>query len=71
MAVNTSKTKFIIFRTHGKKIDPDDCKILYNANELGKPVDPDLIRPIERIYNDRNEKSVKLLGIYFDEYCSV
>jgi len=28
MAVNTSKTKFMVFRVHGKKIDPQDCNFL-------------------------------------------
>jgi len=32
MAVNTSKTKFIVFRTHGKKINPADCVVLFNSN---------------------------------------
>jgi hypothetical protein len=70
MAVNTSKTKFIVFRTHGKQIDPSDCEIFYNANDFGSPVDQNLIWPIERVYNDGNEKSFKLLGVYFDEYLS-
>jgi hypothetical protein len=35
MAVNTSKTKFIIFRTRGKRIDPQDCRLVFNNNEIG------------------------------------
>jgi hypothetical protein len=35
MAVNTSKTKFIVFRTRGKVIDPNECRLLFNNNELG------------------------------------
>jgi len=50
MAVNAPKTKFNIFRTHGKRIDPLDCQLFYNMNEIGQPVDPSLISPIERIY---------------------
>jgi hypothetical protein len=68
MAVNTSKTKFIIFRTHGKQVNPEDCNILYNSNEIGLPENPDLIMPIDRISNLNEEKSFKLLGVYFDEY---
>jgi hypothetical protein len=30
MAVNTAKTKYIVFRTRGKPINPADCKIVYN-----------------------------------------
>jgi hypothetical protein len=42
MAVNTSKTKFIVFRTQGKKIDANECALYFNNNEPGKPVNPDL-----------------------------
>jgi hypothetical protein len=70
MAVNTSKTKFIVFRTHGKQINPDHCRIVFNSNEIGQPVNPDMIKPIERIHNEGNEKSFKLLGVYLDEYLS-
>ena len=70
MALNTSKTKYIIFRTHGKHIDPDDCNVVYNSNELGLEEDPNLISPIQRIHNNGNEQSFKLLGVHFDEYLS-
>jgi hypothetical protein len=33
-AVNTAKTKFIVFRTRGKRVDPADCIVLYNNNEF-------------------------------------
>jgi sarcosine oxidase/L-pipecolate oxidase len=46
MAINTSKTKFILFRTQGKKVNDDICKIVYNNNEIGKIEDPLLIYPI-------------------------
>jgi hypothetical protein len=70
MAVNTSKTKFIVFRTHGKKINPEECVLTFNNNEPGQPVDPSLIYNIDRIYSDGQEKNFKLLGILFDEYLS-
>ena len=70
MAVNTTKTKFIIFRAHGKPINPGDCGVVYNSTELGLPDDPNLIMPIGRIHNFSEEKSFKLLGVYFDEYLS-
>ncbi len=63
MAINTSKTKFIIFRTRGKRIDPDDCRLMFNNNEIGKPDDPCLIYPITRIHNEGEEKNFKLLGV--------
>jgi hypothetical protein len=70
MAVNTSKTKFIVFRTRGKRIDPDDCRLMFNNNEIGQIANPDLIVPVTRIHSDGEEKSFKLLGVLFDEYLS-
>ncbi len=70
MAVNTSKTKFIVFRTHGKKINPEECVLTFNNKESGQPVDPRLIYNIDRIYNEGQEKNFKLLGILFNEYLS-
>jgi hypothetical protein len=70
MAFNSAKTKFMIFRTHGKRINPEDCHVVYNMNELGHPDDPALISPIERIYNEGTTTSFKLLGVLFDEYLS-
>jgi hypothetical protein len=70
MAVNTSKTKFIVFRTRGKRIDPRDCRLLFNTNEIGKIEDPNLIFEIKRVYNEGDEKSYKALGVLLDEYIS-
>ena len=68
MAVNTSKTKYIIFHSKGKKVDkyPD---IIYNNNERGK-FDINLMTKIERVSTSNVDSSLrfyKLLGIYFDE----
>ncbi|MFN9960867.1 MAG: reverse transcriptase domain-containing protein, partial [bacterium] len=70
MAVNTAKTKFIVFRTRGKRVEPTQCELLFNNNEIGPPEDPNLIFPITRIHNEGEEKSFKLLGLLFDEYLS-
>jgi hypothetical protein len=43
MAVNTAKTKFIIFKTRGKRIDPLDCRLVFNNNEIGLSEDPALM----------------------------
>ncbi len=40
MAINTAKTKYIVFRTRGKRIAPADCQLVYNDNEIGAPEDP-------------------------------
>jgi hypothetical protein len=68
MALNASKTKFIVFRTRGKVINPLDCQLVYNGNEIGKPIIPELIYPIERIHNEGSTSSFKLLRVLFDEY---
>jgi hypothetical protein len=60
MAVNTSKTKFIVFRTRGKAVNPNDCALLFNNNEPGQPIDPTLFFSLEKIYNDGEEKSSKV-----------
>jgi hypothetical protein len=70
MAVNTAKTKFIIFRTHGKNINNAECTLLFNNNEPGHPENPNLISQIDRIHNEGPETSFKLLGVLFDEYLS-
>jgi hypothetical protein len=70
MALNTGKTKFIIFRTRGKIINEIDCHLVYNSTEIGHETDPALVSPIERVHNNGAEKSFKLLGVYFDEYLS-
>jgi hypothetical protein len=54
MAVNTAKTKFIVFRTRGKRINPDDCRLEFNSNEIGHEQNPDKIVPITRIHLDGN-----------------
>ncbi len=70
MCLNVSKTKYIIFRTHNKPVDPLACNVVYNCTELGLPNDPNLITPIERISFDNPESSFKLLGVLFDEFLS-
>ncbi len=68
MAVNTAKTKFIVFRTRGKIINPTDCHLVYNGNEIGQPEDPSMVYDIERIHNNGTNKNFKLLGVLFDEF---
>ena len=73
MALNVSKTKFIIFHTRGKKVNFVENSIVYNENEIGKPQDPKLITPLERIYDlhpQKEGRAYKLLGIHFDETLS-
>jgi hypothetical protein len=70
MALNISKTKFIVFRTFNKPVNPLDCVITYNSTEIGLPTDLALISPIECIHNEGRETSFKLLGVLLDEYLS-
>jgi hypothetical protein len=70
MSVNVSKTKYIIFRAKGKKIE-NPPQILFDSNEINKPVNQDLIFPLERVFTENpnaENRYYKLLGCYFDEY---
>ena len=42
MAVNVSKTKYILFRPRGQKIQVnlEENGVLYKSNEIGQPDDP-------------------------------
>ena len=71
MAVNISKTKFIIFRTKGKQIDITETPILFNNNNLNGPQDQTKIFKLERVFLDHENpehQTYKLLGVHFDEY---
>ncbi len=70
MCVNTSKTKFIIFRNPTKQIDNELAKLSFNSNIIGTPDDPNKYFEIERIHNGGQTKSFKLLGILLDEHLS-
>ena len=70
MAVNISKTKFIIFHRKGKKVNLNGLQVVYNSNEIGTPQDPSLISPLERVFCDsplKENRTYKLLGIHLDE----
>ena len=74
MAVNISKTKFIIFRTKGKKIDITNTPILFNNNDINGVQDPANIYELERVYLDHPNKehqTYKLLGVHFDEFLNL
>jgi hypothetical protein len=70
MAINISKTNFMIFHTKGKKVNLNDTSVVFDSNEIGSATNPDLIFKLERIYDSHiNEKlrTFKLLGVYLDE----
>ena len=69
MAVNTSKTKYIIFHSRGRTFDRVN-DIFYNSNDYGNN-NPENIALIERICSnnpDPNLRYYKLLGVFFDEH---
>ena len=71
MAVNTVKTKYLIFHTKGKKINLNGKKLVFNNNDPSKPFNPSLVHELERIHDnhdDPSSRSYKLLGILFDEH---
>jgi hypothetical protein len=61
MAINTSKTKVVIFHTKGKSMDTNGKVLLFNENEIDIQNEPKLISPIERV------TSYKILGVIIDE----
>ena len=71
MYVNISKTKFILFRSKGKKIDLTDMPILFNNNDLNGPQEQKNIFKLERVFLDHanpEHQTYKLLCVHFDEY---
>ena len=74
MAVNVGKTKYIIFKPRGAKINLDANEgVVYDENETGLPKDSSKITPLVRVHNDSplmHNRSYKLLGLYLDEHLS-
>ncbi len=65
MALNVSKTKYIIFHGRNKKVDMTNLKLEYNANAQHEQHDNSLISPLERYHDKHEEKNCrayKLLG---------
>ncbi len=70
LAVNVSKTKYMIFHTNSKKIDENLPHLIYDENELNEIPNPNLINTLERYHNNHPDKkcrAYKLLGIFLDE----
>ena len=74
MAVNVSKTKYIIFKPKGIKIILGDNEgIVYDDNEIGQPIDINKIKKLDRIHTENPDpmnRTYKLLGIYLDKHLS-
>jgi hypothetical protein len=69
MAVNTDKTKYIIFHPKGKYL-PYNIVLEYNNNNSNTVQNPDNIHTPERISSlnsTPSSRSYKLLGVLLDE----
>ena len=65
MAINIGKTKFMIFRPRGVKIDIDleNNGIVYNSNEIGMIENPSKIFKLGRIHNENSEKNERTYNV--------
>jgi Reverse transcriptase (RNA-dependent DNA polymerase) len=74
MAVNVSKTKYIVFKPKNKKVVIGKNEgVLFNNNDINGPTDNSKIFELDRIFNDNpnpQDRSFKLLGVYLDENLS-
>jgi len=73
LAVNKTKTKYMIFRTKGKKIPENTPEVLFDENELHLPHNPSNVIGLERLHDNhvlKENRAYKLLGVYFDEHLS-
>jgi hypothetical protein len=74
MAVNVSKTNYIIFRTRGKTINADLPDVVFNSNDPDSPDQcPQSIYKLDRIHDNNPDiklRNFKLLGVFFDEHLS-
>jgi len=74
LAVNKSKTKYIIFRTKGKKLPQNLPPLVIDENDRNVPHDPNKVTVLERYHNqhEKNEcRAYKLLGIYLNEFLTL
>ena len=67
LAVNTSKTKIMVF---SNKKTVADFNFVFNDNDIGSIENPSLISPLERVSNKSKDPAVKMLGVYLDEHLS-
>jgi hypothetical protein len=74
MAVNVTKTKFVVFKGKGMRATIDDNDwIYYDNNDTGAPPDPSKIFKLGRITSSNPnpaDRYYKLLGLYLDEHLS-
>jgi hypothetical protein len=74
LAVNIDKTKYIIFRMMGKKIDKNTPDIIYKGNKPGQQYDYTFVTLLKRYHDEHTSpkcKAYKYLGIYLDEHLTL
>ncbi len=65
LAVNVTKTKYMIFRTSGKKIDNNIYDLIFDENEPNEPINQQLINKLERFHDNhecKNSRAYKIFG---------
>jgi hypothetical protein len=74
MAVNVSKTKFIVFKPRGIKAEiSENDWIYFDNNDNDTDHDPSKIFKLDRIFSENPvscDRQYKLLGVYLDEHLS-
>jgi hypothetical protein len=70
MALNISKTKYVVLHNKGKNVDMNGMNIVIDENRDTSNPDPAKIHTLERVHNlnpNPSNTSFKLLGIHLDE----
>jgi hypothetical protein len=72
LVVNSSKTKYMIFRTKNRNINLNGKDIFMDFNEPNGTLRPELKVKLMRVHNDadKENQTYKLLGVAFDKYLS-
>jgi hypothetical protein len=74
MAVNVSKTKYIVFKPKGKKVEIGPGEgVIFNNNDSDVPMDNSKLFELDRVYDDNpivHDRTYKLLGVLLDENMS-
>jgi hypothetical protein len=74
MAVNVKKTKYIIFKQKGKRIEIGENEgVIFNNNDINATQDASKLFALDRIYDgnpNKQDRSFKLLGVWLDEHLS-
>jgi hypothetical protein len=73
LAINVKKTKFMIFRTKNRMANLNGKEIYINFNDPLNVERPELKIKISRVHNDgdKDNKTIRVLGVLFDEYLKV